>query len=222
MPQKTDLNVSPYFDDFDARNQYYKVLFKPGTAVQVRELNQLQTILQNQIASFGQNIFKEGSVIKGCSFTFDNNYDYVKLNDTYANTTALTITDLQDLQVTNKNGINAIVLNADEVRADLNKDLGFTPEDRIEQARRMGALCRLLDKQGHIVIADFVCPTEYYRLVFDADFVVWMDTIKEGRFEDTNKLFETPRLYDIRVTDWADHWIEDTAALILSINSSQQ
>jgi hypothetical protein len=108
---ETNLNVSPYFDDFDPTKQYYKVLFKPGTAVQVRELNQLQSILQNQIASFGQNIFKEGSVIKGCSFTFDNDYSYVKLNDTYANTTALTVTDLQDLIVTNSRGLTATVIN---------------------------------------------------------------------------------------------------------------
>ena len=107
----TDLNVNPYFDDFNATNQYYKVLFKPGSAVQVRELNQLQTILQNQIAAFGQNIFKEGSVIKGCSFTFDNNYAYVKLLDTYANTTALNISDLKDLTVTNKNGLIATVVD---------------------------------------------------------------------------------------------------------------
>ena len=50
--------------------------------------------------------------------------------------------------------INAIHINADEVRADLNSDLGFSPEDRVEQARRMGALCRLLDAQGHIVVCD--------------------------------------------------------------------
>jgi len=106
-----NLNISPYFDDFDATKQYYKVLFKPGVAVQVRELNQLQTILQNQIASFGQNIFKEGSVIKGCSFTFDNNYSYVKLNDTYANSTALTVSDLQDLVVTNSRGLKGVIVN---------------------------------------------------------------------------------------------------------------
>lgn len=107
---ETNLNVSPYFDDFDASKQYYRVLFKPGTAVQVRELNQLQTILQNQIASFGQNVFKEGSVIKGCSFTFDNNYKYAKLGDTYANSTALTVSDLNGLVATNSRGLKATIL----------------------------------------------------------------------------------------------------------------
>lgn len=107
----TNLNISPYFDDYDPTKQYYKILFKPRTAVQVRELNQLQTILQNQIASFGQNIFKEGSVIKGCAFTFDNKYSYVKLSDTYANTTALTVSDLNGLVVYNTRGLKAIVVN---------------------------------------------------------------------------------------------------------------
>jgi hypothetical protein len=63
MPQQTNLNVSPYFDDFDKEDQYYRVLFKPGYPVQARELTTLQSILQNQIEQFGNNIFKEGSVV---------------------------------------------------------------------------------------------------------------------------------------------------------------
>jgi adenylylsulfate kinase-like enzyme len=94
--------------------------------------------------------------------------------------------------------INAIHINADEVRADLNKDLGFSPEDRIEQARRMGALARLIAKQGVApVIVDFVCPTFETREAFGKpDILIYMDTIKEGRFEDTNKMFEAPEKYD--------------------------
>ena len=88
--------------------------------------------------------------------------------------------------------------NADEVRATLSKDLGFSIADRIEQARRMGALCDLSTSQH--VIADFVCPTPETRLAFNADFVVWVDRIKAGRFEDTNKLFVPPEQYDVRVT----------------------
>ena len=63
MPINTDLNVSPYFDDYNEKDDYYKILFKPGVAVQVRELNQLQTILQKQIERFGDNIFNRGSKI---------------------------------------------------------------------------------------------------------------------------------------------------------------
>jgi hypothetical protein len=79
MPINTDLNVAPYFDDFDQENQFYRVLFKPGFAVQARELTQLQTILQNQVEQFGDNIFKEGSIIKGCTFTSLDDLKYVKV-----------------------------------------------------------------------------------------------------------------------------------------------
>ena len=81
MPINRDLNVDPYFDDFDLEKQFYKVLFKPSYAVQARELTQLQTILQNQIEQFGDNVFKEGSIIKGCNFTELNDLQYVKVTD---------------------------------------------------------------------------------------------------------------------------------------------
>lgn len=102
-----------------------------------------------------------------------------------------------------KERINAIHLNADEVRSTVNSDLGFTHEDRIEQARRMGEMARLISKQGVApVIVDFVCPTEETRKAFGfANLVVWVDRIKEGRFEDTNKMWEDPHNFDIRILD---------------------
>lgn len=81
MPINRNLNVDPYFDDFDLTKQFYRVLFKPSYAVQARELTQVQTILQNQIEQFGDNIFKEGSIIKGCNFTELNDLRYVKVTD---------------------------------------------------------------------------------------------------------------------------------------------
>jgi hypothetical protein len=81
MPINTDLNIAPYFDDFDVEKQFYKILFKPAYAVQARELTQLQTILQNQIEQFGDNIYQEGSIIKGCNFTNLDGLEYVKLVD---------------------------------------------------------------------------------------------------------------------------------------------
>jgi hypothetical protein len=98
-----------------------------------------------------------------------------------------------------KERINAIHLNADEVRATVNSDLGFTPEDRIEQARRMGEMARLISKQDIApVIVDFICPTELTRAAFGkSDVLVFMDTIAEGRFEDTNKMFERPDNADV-------------------------
>jgi len=81
MPINTNLNIAPYFDDFGLEKQFYKILFKPAYAVQARELTQLQTILQNQVEQFGDNIYQEGSIIKGCNFTNLNGLQYVKLTD---------------------------------------------------------------------------------------------------------------------------------------------
>ena len=92
--------------------------------------------------------------------------------------------------------------NADDIRENINKDLGFSPEDRIEQARRMGHLCNIASRWGQKVIADFVCPTKETRQAFAPDFVIWMNTIKEGRFEDTNKLFVQPD-YDYCIDNFA-------------------
>ena len=109
---------------------------------------------------------------------------------------------------------DAIHLNADEVRADLNKDLGFTPEDRVEQARRMGALARLLDKQGRTVIVDFVCPTYETRKAFGKpDLIVWVDRIDESRFADTNKMWEDPQDYDVRIGN--DMTVDEEAQMVL-------
>jgi hypothetical protein len=98
-----------------------------------------------------------------------------------------------------KERINAIHLNADEVRATVNSDLGFSAEDRIEQARRMGEMARLIAKQGVApVVVDFVCPTELTRAAFGKpDILVFMDTLAVGRFEDTNKMFERPTEFDV-------------------------
>ena len=79
MPQETNLNVSPYFDDFDASNNYYKVLFKPTQPVQARELNNLQSILQNQVEQFGNHIFKEGSVVIPGQLSIDNPFHAVEI-----------------------------------------------------------------------------------------------------------------------------------------------
>ena len=83
MSQKTNLNVSPYYDDFDANQNFYRVLFRPGFPVQSRELTTLQSIFQNQIESFGNNIFKDGSVVIPGNITYNSFYYAVKLNPTH-------------------------------------------------------------------------------------------------------------------------------------------
>jgi hypothetical protein len=102
--------------------------------------------------------------------------------------------------------INGIHLNADEVRAELNKDLGFTPEDRIEQARRMGALSRLLSKQGYHVVVDFVNPIRETRDAFGKpDKVVWMNRKPVRDFPDTTAMWETPHNVDLMFDDLIEY-----------------
>ena len=98
--------------------------------------------------------------------------------------------------------LRAVHLNADEIRKNINKDLGFSPADRIEQARRIGWLCDLIAKAGCPVIADFICPTLEARTAFlegGPAFIIWVDRIKSGRFADTNRLFVAPEHFDLRI-----------------------
>lgn len=80
MAQKKDLNINPYYDDFDKNKNFYKILFSPGRAVQARELTTLQSLLQNQIESFGSHMFKDGSVVIPGNILYDSQFHAVKLN----------------------------------------------------------------------------------------------------------------------------------------------
>lgn len=91
--------------------------------------------------------------------------------------------------------------NADKVR-EMAGDWDFTPEGRNRQALRMRTIADFERNQGRTVICDFVCPTDVSRTMFKADYVIWMNTIKEGRFEDTNKMFEPPEKYDMEITGY--------------------
>ena len=83
MAQQTNLNVSPYFDDFDPNDNYQKILFKPGYPVQARELTGLQSILQNQIEKFGQHFFKEGAKVIPGNTAYSSEYFAVELNNSH-------------------------------------------------------------------------------------------------------------------------------------------
>ena len=100
--------------------------------------------------------------------------------------------------------IGGIHINADAVRKKYD-DWDFSPEGRIRQAQRMRNLADGVEMAGKIAVADFVCPTEKARKEFAPDYTVWMNTIKEGRFEDTNALFEKPDDVDYHVEKWFDN-----------------
>ena len=109
--------------------------------------------------------------------------------------------------------LNAVHYNADDVRANINRDLGFSEHDRVEHARRMGWLCDQVVKAGCFAIADFICPTLATREAFFGGgdgFVIWIDRIQAGVFEDTNRLFVPPEEHDLRVTKngTPEYWSE--------------
>lgn len=97
--------------------------------------------------------------------------------------------------------LGAVVFNNDELRHNVNRDLGFTMADRIAQATRMGWLCDQVVKAGHFALADFICPTEQTRIAFGTCFVVWLDTVKSSRYPDTDKIFEPPKDADIVIRE---------------------
>ena len=102
--------------------------------------------------------------------------------------------------------LNAKRLNADEVRKEAN-DWDFSEEGRKRQSKRMANFALKLKENGNYVVADFICPTSEARSLFPADYIVWVDTIKAGRFEDTNKMFVNPDKFDFHVTSQdAKNW----------------
>ena len=104
-------------------------------------------------------------------------------------------------------------LNADEIRKPAN-DWDFSEEGRTRQSKRMSEVAIKLKNEGNNVIADFICPTPEARKLFPADYIVWVDTIQKGRFEDTNQMFVKPEKFDFHVTTqdanlWAPKIAED-------------
>ena len=102
----------------------------------------------------------------------------------------------------------SVRINADDIRKRFN-DWDFSKEGRLRQSKRMRKLSDEVIESGKNVIADFVCPTDETREDFKADFVIWLDTIDKGRFEDTNKMFIPPKIFFLKVTTKdADYWTE--------------
>lgn len=113
--------------------------------------------------------------------------------------------------------LQAVWFNADAVRSEISKDLGFTEDDRLEHSRRMGKMCEFASKFGTFSVADFVCPTNKARELFNADYIIWVDRIKEGRFEDTNKMFEPPKNADLVLREGTpDEWLHQAMNMLES------
>jgi hypothetical protein len=105
-----DLNTSPYYDDFNESKKFHRILFKPGYAVQARELTQLQSILQNQVNKFGDHIFKNGAIVSGCDVKIDNELSYVKIDANAAGNASLP--SYIGATVEGSNGLTAVIVDA--------------------------------------------------------------------------------------------------------------
>ena len=111
--------------------------------------------------------------------------------------------------------LNAAWYNADQVRKMAN-DWDFSPEGRIRQSLRMKNLADFEKSQGRIVICEFVCPTSETKKNFNPDITIWMNTIKSGRYEDTNKMFEEPTNVSFKITEMNDNNHEIISKQILN------
>ena len=110
--------------------------------------------------------------------------------------------------------IDAKRINADEVRKEVN-DWDFSEEGRKKQSIRMAKIAMKKKEEGYYVVADFICPTPEARNLFPSDYIVWVDTIKKGRFDDTNAMFVKPEKFDCHVTTQnAKQWAKQIAEKI--------
>ena len=110
--------------------------------------------------------------------------------------------------------LKAAWYNADKVR-EMANDWDFSNEGRLRQSMRMRTFADFEKTHGRYVVCDFVCPLKQTRENFAPDIVIWMDTIKEGRFEDTNKMFVPPVSVDFHITEWNEHNHKNIANEIL-------
>lgn len=117
--------------------------------------------------------------------------------------------------------IGGVHINADDIRKKYN-DWDFSPDGRIRQTRRMKLISDGVVMAGKIAVADFVAPTEILRMMFAADYTVWMDTIKEGRYEDTNAMFEPPLYCDYHVSEWFNDTHEQLVKVVNNYLLKQQ
>jgi adenylylsulfate kinase-like enzyme len=116
--------------------------------------------------------------------------------------------------------LNAVHFNADAVRQNISRDLGFSHADRIQQAIRMKFLCDCVCKAGYYAIADFICPTEETRDAFNADFTIFVDRNKTCRYEDTNAIFIPPTDADVIIANGMT--IDEEIELIMKVINNEQ
>jgi hypothetical protein len=123
MALNTDFNVSPYYDDYDEEKNFHRVLFRPAVPIQARELTQLQTILQNQVERFGDNIYRQGTIIKGCCLSFDFSFHYVKIEDLQVDGQRTLVSDYANSYLKDSANLTSEVVNFAQGLESQNPDL---------------------------------------------------------------------------------------------------
>ena len=123
MSLETNLNTTPYWDDFNEDKAFHKILFKPGVAVQTRELNQLQTILQQQIERFGDHVFKSGTIVSGVNFGYNSLLPYAKIIDLQEDGQPVDAAGYLNLFVKNSANLQAAIVHYESGFESKNPDL---------------------------------------------------------------------------------------------------
>ena len=123
MPLETNLNTTPYWDDYNEDKAFHKILFKPGVAIQTRELNQLQTILQQQIERFGDHVFKSGTIVSGVNFSYNSLLSYIKIFDLQEDGQPVNVSDYTNLLIRNSANLQAAVIHYNSGFESKNPDL---------------------------------------------------------------------------------------------------
>jgi len=115
----TDFSVSPYYDDFDPKDDYYKIVWKPGYAIQSRELTSLQSMVQKQIDRFGKHVFREGSIVLPGEFNIETDVDYIKIKDTNSINVAVSVSEFKDKTLVSSTGVSAYVIDVADGSEDI-------------------------------------------------------------------------------------------------------
>ena len=112
--------------------------------------------------------------------------------------------------------INAAWYNADNVR-EMANDWDFSDEGRARQSNRMRTFADFEKSHGRFVVCDFVCPTKETRENFEADITIWMDTIKKSNYKDTDKIFEEPENFNLKISQWNQYSPKEIASLLKDV-----
>lgn len=223
MAINTDLNVTPYFDDYNEEKNFHRVLFRPAVPIQARELTQLQTILQKQVERFGDNIYQQGTIIKGCSFHFDNHYFYVKINDLQVDGQPTVVSRYANGIIKDSSNLTSVIVNQVQGLESQDPDLstlyfkyintGIDQSNNDKRKYSNGDVLTIYDKIYSLQSIQITSPGTLYK---NTDTIVI--TSATGSGASANLItFSNGQIRDVVVTDGGSGY---TDAPVLTITTS--